>query len=408
MALECWDYRRLGHQPPQARDQMPTTRSAPSRSAWRSTSRRPPACRSRSRTSTTARSVPTRTRSTSTGASKSPTQPAERKPWRRPPGGRRHVVIPSVSPAGRCLAASVEQQCGACLDPCGSDFPMRAQAHNCRCLTSTTGPSRDEDDRVHDWYRFVLGFPPSLVRDYLPSSGCPTLTESSIRSPERYDAGRMPEGRRPERGRRGQSARPFRQRRQARLDAATGPASAPCGPRGRAGQDRTRAAWHPPRRRLRDRRGRRSLLAPPAAETERLLLGDSISPIPLHRTLVLLDCIRHHADKGCEAHELLALAKILPTEVGNLRFGPEVGVGRKKEDSPVVDLWREQVERMADDLESLPPPPTRTPYRSGEMLERSARRLSRIPSTASSPRRRTRTRRTTRGPVVSSRCCSAS
>jgi len=29
------------------------------------------------------------------------------------------------------------------------------------------GPSQSEDERVHDWYRFVLGFPPSLVRDHL-------------------------------------------------------------------------------------------------------------------------------------------------------------------------------------------------------------------------------------------------
>src|SRR5262249_41280115 len=61
------------------------------------------------------------------------------------------------------------------------------------------------------------------------------------------------------------------------------------------------------------------------AEAYALLLKDSISPLPLHRTLVLLDVIKEHYTPEVHSQELLALAKVLPTEVGNVRFGPEVG-----------------------------------------------------------------------------------
>ena len=95
-----------------------------------------------------------------------------------------------------------------------------------------------------------------------------------------------------------------------------------------------------PRRRLRT--------LPPEAHA--LLLTDSISPLPLHKTLVLLDCLETYEDERYAAHERLALAKALIQAIGNLRFGPEVGVAPAKDDAAVLAPWLEGVSAIAADL----------------------------------------------------------
>ena len=80
------------------------------------------------------------------------------------------------------------------------------------------------------------------------------------------------------------------------------------------------------------------------------MLKGSISPIPLHKTLVLLDEIERHGDARLRKYGRLALAKALAFEIGNLKFGPEVGLGRIKEDAPVVDVWLDGVRAMAKDI----------------------------------------------------------
>ena len=84
-----------------------------------------------------------------------------------------------------------------------------------------------------------------------------------------------------------------------------------------------------------------------------LLLKDSISPLPLHKTLVLLDTLEQHRDETVCPHERLALAAALVSEISNLHFGPEVGVGRIKEDTPVVGAWLDRVRTIGDDLATL-------------------------------------------------------
>ena len=84
-----------------------------------------------------------------------------------------------------------------------------------------------------------------------------------------------------------------------------------------------------------------------------LLLTDSISPLPLHKTLVLLECIRKHRDNRYIGHQLLALARALVGPIGNLHFGPEVGVGKPKRDAPVLSDWLSGIRVMCDDLRSL-------------------------------------------------------
>ncbi len=90
------------------------------------------------------------------------------------------------------------------------------------------------------------------------------------------------------------------------------------------------------------------------AETIKLLLTDSISPLPLHKTLVLLETLEANKDERFHGHERLALAKSLVAEISNLHFGPEVGVGDLKADAPVIGSWLKGVRSMANDLQSLP------------------------------------------------------
>lgn len=90
---------------------------------------------------------------------------------------------------------------------------------------------------------------------------------------------------------------------------------------------------------------------PPA--TAKLLLANSISPLPLHKTLVLLDVLNRCSDQRYMDHELLALAKALPYSISNLRFGPEVGLGSIKPDISVVSTWYAGVTAIANDLNCL-------------------------------------------------------
>ena len=81
-----------------------------------------------------------------------------------------------------------------------------------------------------------------------------------------------------------------------------------------------------------------------------LLLKNSISPLPLHRTLVLLDAIDARGAPQERRCARLALAKALVRSIGNLKFGPEVGVGKAKQDAPVLAAWLKNMRAMADDL----------------------------------------------------------
>ena len=85
----------------------------------------------------------------------------------------------------------------------------------------------------------------------------------------------------------------------------------------------------------------------------KLLLTDSISPLPLHKTLLLLETLEENGDPRLAGHEHLALAKTLVNEISNLHFGPEIGVGAAKLDAAVVDPWLRAVRTIAADLGRL-------------------------------------------------------
>ena len=89
------------------------------------------------------------------------------------------------------------------------------------------------------------------------------------------------------------------------------------------------------------------------AESMKLLLENSISPLPLHKVLILLDSIEGHRDDRYYSHERLALAKSLVFTISNLHFGPEVGTGLIKNDAPVISSWLSELVVMSQDLVSL-------------------------------------------------------
>jgi hypothetical protein len=76
---------------------------------------------------------------------------------------------------------------------------------------------------------------------------------------------------------------------------------------------------------------------------------------------VLIDAIKDDYSQATFQYEMLALARALPTQIGNLRFGPEIGVtAHKKADAHVVDLWLGAVKEIATDLRELPQHTTST------------------------------------------------
>lgn len=85
-------------------------------------------------------------------------------------------------------------------------------------------------------------------------------------------------------------------------------------------------------------------------DKEKLIIKNSISQLPLHKTLILIEIVNKYADEYLSFYKT-ALAKHIVFSFSNLKFGPEVGVGRKKKlDADVVDIWLKAVHSMCDDI----------------------------------------------------------
>lgn len=213
---------------------------------------------------------------------------------------------------------------------------------------------RQEDRTVHNWYRFVLSFPPHLVREYLnqlgvtssdtvldpfcgtgttlveckklgiPSVGIESNPMAAFASSVKVDW----------------SADPESLIEYAEEVASSAVAGIACGKTVEE-FDFSPTLWdkngQPPMRQL-------------GFEQSKLLLKDSISPVPLHKALVLLDELDRYRDPKLGKYGRIALAKTLAFEVGNLKFGPEVGLGRIRDDAPVVAAWLEGVRAIARDI----------------------------------------------------------
>jgi DNA methylase len=228
--------------------------------------------------------------------------------------------------------------------------------HRSHKLTAEDNRILPADRAVHNWYRFVLSFPPHLVRTYLERFGmdaggrvldpfcgtgttiveCKKLGIPSVgleRNPMAYFASSVKAG---------WNVHPERLLAHARLLAARTLA-----------QLRKEGIADGPEMPLFER-GRGMLigeLRSLPAEASKLLLKDSISPLPLHKALTLLEVIEHDRGRACYDHERLALARTIVFEASNLQFGPEVGVGPAKADAPVIGPWLKAIHEMSADLE---------------------------------------------------------
>ena len=84
---------------------------------------------------------------------------------------------------------------------------------------------------------------------------------------------------------------------------------------------------------------------------EKLIIKDSISPLPLHKSLVLLDQIKEYENTEFYNYLVIAFGNSLVNQVSNLRFGPEVGVGKIKKDAFVISSWFKQMQIICEDLQ---------------------------------------------------------
>jgi len=209
------------------------------------------------------------------------------------------------------------------------------------------------DTAAHDWYRFVLSFPPHLVRDYLsrfgvsenqtvldpfcgtgttlveckklgiPSIGVEALPSSAFVSNTKLewsiDGGALMD-----------SASRIASEVQRQL-VTEGIADEPPN----EGVDLFELRQLPP-------------------DAAKLMFKDAISPLPLHKTLVLRDELERQWSEEYSNHQMLALASALVGDISNLKFGPEVGLGKVKQDAAVVSAWLDRVAKIASDMNVLP------------------------------------------------------
>ena len=225
-----------------------------------------------------------------------------------------------------------------------------------RASVSDSNKLETADRPAHDWYRFVLSYPPHLVRDYL--SRFQMSTQHTVLDPFCGTGTTIVECKKRGISSVGIEAHPMSHfASQVKTNWGTTPERLLDAARKIADEAvytlESRGIVDDPQPWLLREAGPERELLSLAPEALGLLLRDSISPLPLHKVLVLHECIERHATASVLGPLLLAVAKALVTTVGNLHFGPEVGVGPKKDDAPVVSAWLRLVESMADDLAGL-------------------------------------------------------
>ncbi len=211
----------------------------------------------------------------------------------------------------------------------------------------------DADKTIHNWYRFVLSYPPHLVRTYIkdfglaknsvlldPFCGCgTTLVEGKLcgiktvgveANPFAHFASKVKTSLKIDSERLVQNANKIA-KAVTKILASQG-----------INDDEI---FIPNKKSI-------NLRTLPIGQ-EDLLLSDSLSPVPLHKTLILLNSIKSLGEKDLIEHELLALGKSLVFSISNLHFGPEVGLGKIKKDAPVISTWLAEIQQIASDLSSL-------------------------------------------------------
>ncbi|HEV2348883.1 MAG TPA: DNA methyltransferase [Terriglobia bacterium] len=228
--------------------------------------------------------------------------------------------------------------------------------HSTRQSIREDNKLRAEDHAAHDWYRFVLSFPPHLVRDYIDKFGADSNTR--VLDPFCGTGTTLVECKKLGIPSVGIEAHPLaRFVSQVKVNWTVSPdallkhamevaqlTSAKLEAEGI--EDSEPTMFH-------NKNAAEVRLRTLPAHMLKMLLKDSISPLPLHKTLALLETLDEHKDSTLWRHERLALAKALVFKVSNLNFGPEVGVGHPKLDAPVLAEWVKGIRTMSDDLRHL-------------------------------------------------------
>ncbi len=209
------------------------------------------------------------------------------------------------------------------------------------------------DKAFHDWYRFVLSFPPHLVRHYIDDFGL--STGKVVLDPFCGMGTTLVEGKLNQMETIGIEANPiahFASSVKTNWDIdpdellvfASEIAQEAIRTLEIQGIDDSRPTQID---------SSRVILQTLNQEEGKLVLDNSISPLPLHKVLVLRDLLTRHKSKICYQHLRLALAKTIVFGVSNLKFGPEVGVEKPKHDAPVVSIWLSEVRSIANDLRQV-------------------------------------------------------
>ena len=211
----------------------------------------------------------------------------------------------------------------------------------------------DPQDRAfHDWYRFVLSFPPHLVRDYIEKFN---LTHKSvILDPFCGTGTTLVEAKLAKMRAIGLEGNPFPHlassvktdwnldvdnfSKQARKIAEKAIAILKS-----QGIDDN----------LSFSEDKSLILKTLSPEVEKLILANSISPLPLHKTLILVECLKSYENTPFYRHALIALGNALVFKISNLHFGPEVGVKNLKSDAPVISNWLLEIDKMTNDLKKV-------------------------------------------------------
>jgi DNA modification methylase len=204
--------------------------------------------------------------------------------------------------------------------------------------STNTNRIYEEDRSIHDWYRFVLSFPPHLVRTYIDKFKI--TDQQCILDPFSGTGTTLVESKKCGIKSIGVEANPIvhmvsETKIEWNIDI------------DKFIKNAQHIASHAEKN-IKNHKGKLKSLE---KDAEKLLINNSISPIPLHKSMILLESIFEIGDILFLNLYKTAFAKQLILNYSNLHFFPEVGVSKKKkEDCLVTDNWLTQIEEMYLDL----------------------------------------------------------